>query len=73
MAHTVSSKRKEPVQQVKPEPVQKSHSDWRCFFTSCSKPGCFGFGVRLRNGMESRWACMEHRDAVRAPGFECAA
>lgn len=71
MSHIASAKRKEPVKQA--EPVQKPHSDWRCFFTGCSKPGCFGFGVRLRSGIESRWACMDHRDAVRAGNFECAA
>ncbi len=31
----------------------------RCFV--CGQPASFGFGVRLREGKEGRWACAAHR------------
>jgi hypothetical protein len=31
----------------------------------CGAPAHFGFGVKLRAGLHGRWACSEHRDAVK--------
>jgi hypothetical protein len=33
--------------------------------TICGAPAHFGFGVKLRASITGRWACSEHRDAVK--------
>ena len=32
----------------------------------CGTAAHFGFSVKLRQGYIGRWACLEHRDAVRS-------
>jgi hypothetical protein len=31
----------------------------------CGAPARFGFGVKLRAGLAGRWACSEHRGALK--------
>ncbi len=33
--------------------------------TICGAPAHFGFGVKLRDGITGRWACSEHREALK--------
>jgi hypothetical protein len=33
--------------------------------TICGAPAHFGFGVKLRAGITGRWACSEHREALK--------
>ncbi len=33
--------------------------------TICGAPAYFGFGVKLRGGLPGRWACSEHREALK--------
>ena len=44
-------------------PLNRPDGQYACVI--CGAPARFGFGVKLRAGITGRWACSEHRDAVR--------
>ncbi len=45
------------------QPLIRPDGQYGC--TICGAPAYFGFGVKLRAGITGRWACSEHRDAVK--------
>ena len=44
-------------------PVIRTDGQYAC--TICGAPAHFGFGVKLRAGLTGRWACSEHREAIK--------
>jgi hypothetical protein len=57
-----SSGSKSPSTQHGPPPTRPD-GQYGCVI--CGAPAHFGFGVKLRAGLHGRWACSEHRDAVK--------
>jgi hypothetical protein len=44
-------------------PVIRPDGQYACVI--CGAPAYFGFGVKLRAGLHGRWACSEHREALK--------
>ncbi len=47
----------------RPPPEIRTDGQYAC--TICGAPAHFGFGVKLRAGITGRWACSEHREALK--------
>jgi len=57
-----SSDSKSPSTQHGP-PLIRGDGEYACKI--CGAPAHFGFGVKLRAGITGRWACSEHREAIK--------
>ena len=44
-------------------PAIRTDGQYACAI--CGAPAYFGFGVKLRAGLHGRWACSEHREALK--------
>jgi hypothetical protein len=45
------------------QPAIRGDGEYACAI--CGAPAHFGFGVKLRAGLHGRWACSEHREALK--------